>query len=44
MKWKTKARKAIKAATADEFFSWKNPLLVILFLIVLIWIIEKVVL
>lgn len=41
MNWKTKASKTIKGATADDFFTWKNPLVIIVFVIVAIWIIEK---
>ena len=43
-KWKTNVSKAIKDATADEFFTWKNPLVIIGFLIIVIWMIEKVIL
>ncbi len=42
-KWKTKVSKAIRDATADEFFTWKNPLVIIIFLIIILWIIEKVI-
>ncbi|MDD5453989.1 MAG: hypothetical protein PHW62_00615 [Candidatus Ratteibacteria bacterium] len=42
MKWKTKANKAIKAIKEDEFFTWSNPLVIIVFALVIIWIIEIV--
>lgn len=42
MNWKTKASKAIKNATADEFFTGNNPLIPIVLVILIAWIILKI--
>lgn len=42
MNWKIKANKAIKAMKEDEFFSWQNPLILIVFVIIIAGIIVKI--
>lgn len=41
MNWKTKANRAIKAVKEDEFFSWNNPLIPIVLVIIIAGIIVK---
>lgn len=41
--FKSKAKKALKAVKEDEFFTYKNPLIPIALVIIIVWLIEKLV-